>query len=263
MANKLFKSVFHILIMKKRTATIALAQIKYFEFSEKHNIHKILYYIREAKKKNADIVCFPESCVLRKGSLELDHGAVKVISEECKKNSIWCIITDDFKKNGRVYNTSILINREGEIKGRYKKIHLYGDKTEAGKKSMVFKTDFGKIGVVICWDLAFPDLFRKMKKRGAEIVFCPAQWWYDSKAHYSNFKKKELKILRSLVLARAYENVFFVALCNPIVDSKFQVSYSAISSPTEILGEKIEKEGLLVKELDLREIERIQKIYDA
>ena len=102
---------------------IALAQIKYFDTSTTNNLNKIIKYIRLAKKKNADIVCFPESC-LYKSSLELDNKFVKQISEECKENSIWCIITDDLSKNGKTYNTSLLIDRKGVIKGGYKKIHL-------------------------------------------------------------------------------------------------------------------------------------------
>lgn len=248
--------------MKRRSAIIALAPIKYFENSNSNNLDKILKYICLAKKNKADIVCFPESC-LYKSSLDLNNKIVDKVQLECKKNSIWCIITDDLVKEGKTYNLSLLINRDGRIMGEYNKIHLYGEKSIAGKKVKVFDTDFGKIGIAICWDLAFPDLFQKLKKKGAEIVFCPAQWWYDSKMHYHDHKKRELAILRSLILSRAYENVFFMALCNPLMDSKFQVSYSAIASPTRILKESVNKEGILVEKINLNEIRRVKKIYDS
>lgn len=243
---------------------IALAQIKYFDTSTTNNLKKIIKYIRLAKVKKADIICFPESC-LHKSSLDLefDNKIVKQISEECKKNSIWCIITDDLSKDGKTYNTSLLIDRNGMIKGGYKKIHLYGDKTLAGNKSLVFKTDFGKVGIAICWDLAFPELFQKMKKMGAQIVFCPAQWWYDSGVHFEKHKQREKEILRALVLARAYENVFFLALCNPVTGAMHQISYSAISSPVRILREITGKEGMIVQKINLNEIKKIQKIYDS
>lgn len=251
-----------MLLMKRRSAIIALAQIKYFDDSTTNNLKKILKYINLAKSKKADIICFPESCLV-KSSLDLDSKIINKIRDECKKNSIWCIITDDIKKGNNTYNVSVLINREGKIKGEYKKIHLYGDKTSAGKIPMVFDTDFGKIGIAICWDIAFPQLFSKMKKMGAEIVFCPAQWWYDSKSHYKDHKIRELDVLKSLVLTRAYENVFFVALCNPIMNSKFQVSYSAIASPTRILKEIKNREGLIIHKINLNEIKKIQKIYTS
>lgn len=244
-----------------RKVTIALAQIKYFDVSKTNNLKKILKYIRLAKKKNADIICFPESCI-QKSALDLDSDFIKIISEECKKNEIWCIVTDDIMKRGKPYNMALLINREGKIKGEYKKIHLYGDNTYAGKESLVFKTDFGKIGIAICWDLAFPELFKEMKDMGAEIVFCPSQWWYDSKEHSEEHENRELEILKSLVLTRAYENVCFICLCNPIMDSKYQISYTAISSPTKILQELKEKEGLLIQDINLDEIKKIEKIHE-
>lgn len=248
--------------MKRRGAVIALAQIKYFETSRTNNLDKIIKYIRLAKKAKADIVCFPESCI-HYSTLDFNNKLIKTIVEECKKNSIWCIVTDDIKVGNKTYNSSLLVDRNGDIKGKYDKINLYGDTASPGKEIKVFDTDFGRIGIAICWDLAFPKLFNEMKKNGAEIVFCPAQWWYDSKSHYEKHQTRELSILRSLVLSRAYENVFFVALCNPIMKSKFQISYSAIASPTGILKELINKEGLIVQKINLNEISRVQKIYDA
>lgn len=246
-----------------RKPVIAVAQIRYFDSSRTNNLGKILRYIRLAKKRKADIVCFPESCI-HKDVLHREHKMINAIKEECKKNSIWCIVTSDMKKSGKeVYNTALLINRKGEIKGEYKKIHLYGDKTLPGNRIPVFRTDFGKVGIAICWDLAFPDLFAKMKEKGAEIIFCPAQWWYDPGVHRDNHKKYEAEILKSLVLARAYENVLFVALCNPVMDSMHQTSYSAISSPSKILKEINNREGLAVQKINLDEIKKLRAIYDS
>jgi predicted amidohydrolase len=252
--------------MKRGNPVIALAQIKYFSDNTRNNLLKIKKFIHLASKKGADIVCFPESCV-HKSALELNHKIIEEIKETCKKEKIWTIITDDFLIKGKTYNTSLLINREGEIVGGYKKIHLYGDKTEAGKKFSVFQTDFAKTGIAICWDLAFPDLFKKMKKAGAQIVFCPAQWWYDAKAYakrkdIKDPKKREQEILSSLIKTRAFENVYYVALCNPILDSKFQVSYSAIASPSgKILKSLSNKEGIVICEINLKEIKKLEKIY--
>jgi len=251
--------------MKKRTRhpVIAVAQIKYYDIHKRNNVEKIKRYIKLAKKKHADIVCFPESCVSKTKTLHFDDEFIKQIKEECKKNKIWAIITEDIILKNKPYNISFLINREGRIKGNYKKIHLYDeDGLNSGKKTQVFKTDFGKVGIVICWDLAFPDLFKKMKKSGAQIVFCPAQWAYEKKAHESQHKKREIEILRSLVLSRAFENGYFIALCNPVrkYESE-QVSYSAIVSPHKVLKEISNKEGLIVSEINLKEIENYHKLY--
>lgn len=248
---------------RRKKPIIALAQIKYFEGSSRNNVNKIKDYIRLAKEKNADIVCSPESCVHKTAVLHKNHKLINEIKEECKKNEIWCIITEDLKVEDKSYNTSLLIDRKGKIQGDYRKIHLYGDKVNAGKKIKVFKTDFAKIGIAICWDLAFPELFQKMKKRGAEIVFCPSQWWYDTIAHKEEHKVKELKILKSLLRARAFENVCFVALCNPVTGARHQISYSAIASPTGILSEIVEKEGLITAKINLDGIPKLEKYYSS
>ena len=247
-------------------ARIALAQIRYFDDNTRHNVSKIIKYIKLAKKKKADIICFPESCI-HKSALDLNHWVVEEVKKECKKNNIWAIITDDIQVRGKTYNKSILINRKGTITGGYNKIHLYGDKTEAGKKIQIFKTDFAKAGLAICWDLAFPELFKKLKQAGAEIVFCPAQWWYDAKTYqkyeYSVARKKEAEVLRSLIRTRAFENQFFVAICNPVMNSNFQVSYTGIASPVKILKEIEDKEGMIVVKVNLNEIKKAEKLYKS
>ena len=248
---------------KQKRPIIAVAQIKYFEGSSKNNVKKIKEYIQLAKKKNAEIVCFPESCVHKTAVLHKKHELIKEIKQECKKNQIWCILTEDLTIKRKDYNTAMLINREGKIVGDYKKIHLYGHKVKPGRKTRVFETDFAKIGIVICWDLNFPELFKRMKEAGAQIVFCPSQWWYDTKAHSKHHKAREIKILESLVRARAYENVFFVALCNPVQKSKYQISYSAIASPTRIMKRIIKKEGLITAAINLNKIKKLHKVYNS
>jgi len=249
--------------MKKRTAIIALAPIKYFDIAKKDNLEKIKKYIRLAGRAKADIVCFPESCLHKAKTLHIYDKMIKEIREECKKNSIWAIVSEDLFFKGKSYNTALLIGRDGKVKGKYNKIHLYDDEVHPGKKSMVFKTDFAKIGIVICWDLAFPELFKRMKKTGAEIVFCPAQWCYEEKAHDKHHKEREIDLLKSLASARAFENLYFIAICNPLRDASDQVSYSAIVSPHKVLKETIDKEGLIISKIDLNEIKKLEKLYDS
>jgi len=247
--------------MKRRTPTIALAQIKY-NHTGQHNVNIIKKYIELASEKKADIVCFPETCINRPKKMPLNHGLIRSIQEECKRNSIWAIITDYFITNKKIYKMAILIDRKGRIKGKYKKINLYGDNAkEGGKRIFVHKTDFGKIGIVICWDLAFPKLFKQMKKAGAEIIFCPAHWGYETQAHKEDPKKGELNLLKSLLVSRAFENLNFVAVCSPVADEWDLISYSAISSPHKILAEIKDKEGLITARLNLNEIKKFSKIY--
>lgn len=257
---------------KRRNPIIALAQIKYFDTAEKHNVAKIKKYIKLAKKKKADIICFSESSVHKNDFLNFNHHLINEIKEECKKNSIWCIVDDDMTIRKKVYNTAILINREGKIVGEYRKIHLMGEgydsPVKAGKRIKVFRTDFAKIGIAICWDLNYPKLFKKMKRKGAEIIFCPTMWKYEARAHHpvvysERHRKREFETLKSLIMARAFENLFFVALCNPAKNKNDRdlIPYSAISTPHKILKEIKDKEGLITAEIKLNEIGKLEKLY--
>ena len=240
---------------------IAVAQVEYHGTKEKYNVAKIKKYIGLAKKKNADIVCFPEAGIGINDVVHYEHEVVKDIRGECKKNSIWAIVTGYFKTGKKEYNTSLLINRNGEIAGTYKKINLYDEKLSRGARIRVFRTDFARIAIVICWDLAFPELFARLKEKRAEIVFCPSRWWYESFAYRENHVENEKNLLRSIVQARAFENLYFVALCNPVMEPKEQVSYSAIAGPHLILSEIFRKEGLILADLNLGEIKKFRKHY--
>lgn len=248
--------------MRYKNPIIALAPIRYYDIHKTHNVEKIKKYIRLAKKARAEIICFPESCIKKTGKVVINDKSIKAIRKECQRNSIWGIINEDIEIKGKRYNMALLIDRKGKIKGGYKKINLYGDKVHPGNKVKVFQTDFAKIGVAVCWDLTYPGLFQAMRKRGAEIVFCPAQWNYDLPSHKSRHKYWETQLLRAMTLARAHENVFYVALCNPLMKAKTQVSYSAIASPHRILRELIDKEGLIATKVDLKEIRKLRKYYN-
>jgi predicted amidohydrolase len=239
----------------KKSSIIAVAQIRCIDAVE-----TIKKYIRIAKKKNADIICFPASCIYKKNFLTFDDEIILKIKEECKNNSIWCIVNGDLEKDFNIYNTAILINREGKIVGEYQKINLMGNhkKVLAGKTIKVFKTDFAKIGIAICWDLSSQKLFETMKRKGAQIIFCPASWRYDARAHsppiYSEQnRKKEFVELKSLMMTRAVENKFFVALCNPAKEKneKDLVAYSAICSQNKVIKEIRDKEGLIFAKINL------------
>ena len=97
---------------------IAVAAIEYYDQIKNNNLLKIKEYIQKAKKKKADIICFPESCISRHGSLEENHRYIQEITEECKKNSIWCIINEDIQRGKKIYNSSLLIDRNTKDKNK-------------------------------------------------------------------------------------------------------------------------------------------------
>lgn len=111
-------------------------------------------------------------------------------------------------KDGRVYNTSIVFDRTGDVVAEYDKIHLFTPMNEEaffeyGEKEPVFELDGHKCAVIICYDIRFPELARKLALEGVEMLFVVSQW-----------PDKRVEHLKILSAARAIENQMFVAVCN-------------------------------------------------
>lgn len=105
------------------------------------------------------------------------------------------------------YNTAFVHDRGREI-GRYRKLHLFSPMQEdrylaAGDQTLVAATSVGRLGMAICYDLRFPEMFRKLAMDGAELVCLPAQWPAPRQQHW-----------RTLLRARAIENQLFLVAAN-------------------------------------------------
>lgn len=233
---------------------VAVAQIEVFDDLNK-NIGKILSFISRAASKKADIVCFPESC-LGDSVLELKSKEIKKIKERCKNESIYCIIGGHIKEKNKVFNSAILINRSGDVQYVYKKIHLFPGldlkETSHGKKNKVIETDFGKIGIIICWDFAFPNEIKKLSIEGAQIIFCPSYLLSDSKISKDVF--------RSYPIVRAFENLVYFVSCDAFTDEVLGESY--ICSPLKVLNKIKNREGIIFSELDLNKLNSLKKRYN-
>jgi len=97
------------------------------------------------------------------------------------ENDIYLIAGLTEIDNDRLYNSSILINPNGEVSGVYRKRFLFGKETSfyiAGTSFPVFTTPYGKIGMMICYDRQKEEMIEKLSDHGAEIVFCPAGGGY-------------------------------------------------------------------------------------
>lgn len=111
------------------------------------------------------------------------------------------------KDGDSLYNTAFVHDRGQEI-GRYRKLHLFSPMREdrylaAGDRTLVVSTSVGRLGVAICYDLRFPELFRRLALDGAELVCLPAEWPAPRQLHW-----------QTLLRARAIENQYFVIAAN-------------------------------------------------
>jgi len=177
-------------------AKIAVVQFK-ASTTKNHNLKKILIYIDKASKKGAELCAFPEFMMFYTSSSQtprklaslaetINGNFVKTIANTAKKNSIQVIGTfyEKSKIKNRVYDTSFLINKSGKVVSTYRKIHLYdalgfreSDKIIAGSKIVKpNKTSVGKVGMLICYDLRFPEMSRKLALAGSEILVAPSAW---------------------------------------------------------------------------------------
>lgn len=139
--------------------------------------------MRSAGEK-PDLVVFPENFLTRGcRNLSLEAGAQRVPGPLTDFLGEWAvklhtnIVTSLWRTDGRhFYNTAVVIDRKGKIVGTYDKVHLtVGEarKMVAGETFPVFDLDFGKLGVLICWDLWFPEAARELRLGGAEIIAYP------------------------------------------------------------------------------------------
>lgn len=233
---------------------IAVAQIEVFDDLAK-NVSKVLECIKKAAFKKADIVLFPESCLGDK-ILKITSKEIRAIQEKCRQKSIYSIIGAHIGETGKIFNSAILIDRKGAINYVYKKQHPFPGldlpETSPGRENKVIETDFGKIGIIICWDFAFPENIRKLAKQGAKIIFCPVYLLNDAKI--------TAEVFRSFPLTRAFENLAYFVTCDAFTDEVLGESY--ICSPLKIINKIRNREGIIFAELDLRLLDRLRKKYD-
>ena len=136
------------------------------------------------KRERPDIICMPEGItVVGTGKSYLEVGETipgptsKRIGALAKDLGSY-VVAGVYEKEGDIlYNTAILVGRDGKLVGKYRKTHLPREEWEAGitpgDEYPVFDTDFGKVGLIICWDVQFPEPSRAMARKGAEVLLLP------------------------------------------------------------------------------------------
>ena len=158
-------------------------------------------------------------------------------------------------ETGRMFNTSVLLGRDGEILAIYRKIHLFGF-GEGEPKLMTAGDDVvvhDGLGLATCYDLRFPEQFRRLLDAGAEVVLLPAAWPAKRVAHW-----------RLLALARAVENQSYVVACNTAGEHSGVAmgGGSIVVDPWgTVLAEAGTDEEVLVVDIDLDVVARTRSSF--
>ncbi|MFH1935584.1 MAG: carbon-nitrogen family hydrolase [Pseudomonadota bacterium] len=165
------------------------------------------------------------------------------------------------EKNGKYYNSSYLISPDGNILGNYLKIHLFGYNSKEtqfltpGDSIVVADTPLGKIALATCYDLRFPELFRRMVEQGAEIFLVCSAWPYPRLEHWLMLNR-----------VRALENQCFLVSSNSVgFNQGIQfVGHSMITDPWgTIQASAGDNEVIIQSEINLAELETARQQFPA
>lgn len=204
--------------------------------SERHD--KLFSYAENCLENGADVVLFPEAYqYLYDRDIKGDPKRLDEVSGQwkeslsalAKKYSAYLIPWDYYHEDGKVYNSSYILDRKGEEIGRYKKCNLtYGEMQSGltrGEEYPVFDTDFGKIGIMICYDNYFPESAACLAAKGAEIIFYPL---------YGDTWKPQWE---RKVQTRAFDHSVYIVSCQ--IGSFHDIAYTGIFSPLGEIEEKL------------------------
>lgn len=209
-------------------------------------------------RRGDDLVVLPELWALggfaydawSAGAEPLDGPTAETMAAAARDAGVWLHAGSLVERDpdGPIYNTSLLFDPRGELVSAYRKIHRFGfDQGEAavmgaGDELAVVDTDFGRIGLATCYDLRFPELFRALLDRGAELLLVPAAWPAKRLAHWRLFAQ-----------ARAVEEQCLVLACNTAGTHAGvpQAGHSMVVDPWgTVLAEAGEQEETLTVTLD-------------
>ncbi|WHY67709.1 carbon-nitrogen hydrolase family protein [Neobacillus sp. SuZ13] len=248
---------------------VAIAQLT-TSINKTSNLEKALQYIKKAKEKGADFVVIPEfymvlatpkTGVLPADAAEpLDGPFVSALKEAARDNEIYVVCGMYESKNddkGRAYNTTVLIDRSGQLLHSYRKTHLYdafsykeSDTIIPGENQYrVVETEFGKIGLMVCYELRFPEIARQFALQEADVLFVPAGWMAGpmKEDHW-----------QTLIRARAIENTMFVCGAD-LVGPEFTGRSMIVDPMGVVLASGGEEETLIIAEIDLERIQRVRE----
>ena len=262
-----------------------MVKIAVVQFSTKghanENLHEAEQFIQQAANKEVDFIIFPEE-FMTLGMTPQEKLAMaepyqtgrlqKQFSQWAKQYNLWIIggtLPIQSNDPNKYYSSCIVWDKQGNTATRYDKIHLFdvhvGESetycessfVEGGKQIQILQTPDIKIGLAICYDIRFPELFRHFALQEVDLIVLPSAFTQETgKVHWE-----------TLLRARAIENLCYVAAPNQVgkrLSGHGTYGHSMIISPWgEILAQAQEQPALLVMDLDLENMRHIRERFPA
>ncbi len=227
------------------------------------NLDKMQAMTAEARRRGSEVVVYPELWStgydlerVREHATPIDEGVFAEVGKIAKVHSIYIIGSLLSSADQGYSNKATIFSPQGDCLAEYSKVHLFKPMEEPkylvpGHEAPVFDLPWGKSALAICYDLRFPELFRKYALAGTRVVFLTAEWPYPRLSHW-----------QTLLKARAIENQFFVVACNRVGESgewRF-FGHSAIYDPSgELIVGADDKETLITAVLDLDAVDEVRQ----
>ena len=230
-------------------------------------VQELIY--NTVKKENTDVVVLPETWstgYYPKNDLmsfcDVDGDRIKKTFSLVARNLNVNIVAGSIAtlKNGKVFNTSYIFDRNGKVVGEYDKTHLFTPMDEHkffeyGNKTVTFELDGHKCGIIICYDIRFPELVRSLALEGVEMLFVVSQW-----------PDKRIEHLKILSSARAVENQMFVTVCNSCGEAentRFGGNSRIIDPWGNVLSYADENEAVITADCDFDVIKEIRSTINV
>lgn len=229
--------------------------------------------VKEAAENGAKLVVLPEmfncpysSGYFRKFANAENGESVEAMSRWARENGIILVGgTIPETEGDKLYNTCFVFNEQGEVIAKHRKVHLFDVAIEggicfresknfsAGNEITVFDTSLGRMGVIVCFDIRFPELVRTMARRGAEVVFCPAQFNMTTGPRHWELS----------IRARAMDNEIYFVGASAARYEGFDYEawgHSTVAGPFGMVEAACdEKEQILYCDIDLNEVDSVRQ----
>jgi len=249
-----------------REVTIALAQTAPVLNDNEENLRRMAAVIqRICSEQPTNLVVFPElavsgyECGLNFTRLaeRVPGHVVSFLAGKAAEFNVHLVFGMPVKERVEsiLFNAAVMIGPDGELLGDYRKLHLRGEEKLAfrpGYRLPIFEVEFGRVGLMIGWDIAFPEVARSLTLDGADLIVCCAAW-----------EAGHIEEWRAYTVARAAENAVYVAAANRVGQ---EPSYSfggesALIGPRGQIHTALDEavEGYAVATVDLDEIRRVRE----